>query len=198
MSTIEGTWRSAWWYRISLAVVYRCAWVGVVSASDRRQASERLRSQILRRVGVWPWAMTVATLMVAGLCTIHVAWADTAQAEDASPDDAIVVTKVITGKVSAINPKDRFLTVIYQQEKEKGVEYELLLTLADKVELQHKQNLNELKYGDTIKVTYAEKQQEAKRQTPDGAMEHYTKVLSREATVIAFLKPHMPGAMKSE
>ena len=125
----------------------------------------------------------------------RLAWADTteAQGQGEGEDGVVVVTKQITGKVSAINPREHFLTVIYEQMKEQGVEYEMLLSFTDDVELQYKRDLNELKYGDTIRVSYEEKQQEAKRQTADGKTERYTKILAREAKVITFMKSQMTG-----
>ena len=123
----------------------------------------------------------------------RLAWADTTEAQGQGEDGVVVVTKQITGKVSAINPREHFLTVIYERVKEHGVEYEMLLSFTDDVELEYKRNLSELKYGDTVRVSYEEKQQEATRQTADGKTERYTKILAREAKVITFMKPQMTG-----
>ena len=124
--------------------------------------------------------------------------AATEPAQDPGGSHEALVTKEVTGTVSAISPTDRMLTVIYQQDKAKGIENEILLTLADDVEVRYKRTLSEFKYGDTVRVSYVEKQAPAERQTPDGKMEHFTRVVSREATVIAFLKPQTTGALTNE
>ena len=195
------------------------SWCVIPVIGTTPSASRRLRGFTLRRFGLPPhqnlWCGGVRGRLAAA---IAIASASTvlllsipAQAEQPKgmlqgaaeqtqqqEDNAIVVTKEITGKVSAINPMYHFLTVIYQQEKEKGVEYELLLNFKDNVELRFKRALSELQFGDTIRVSYDEKQEEAERQTTDGKTEHYTKVLSRQAKVITFLKPRAIGLVTNE
>ena len=126
-------------------------------------------------------------------------FAEPAEHAAAKPEDtAIIITKEVTGKVSAINTRGHFLTLIYQQDKAHGVENEILLTFQDDLKLQLLRDLRELKFGDTIKVSYEEKQQDAERKTEDGKSEPFTKVLSRDAKVIMFVKPKSMGLVTNE
>lgn len=143
-------------------------------------------------------AAVVALACVLGIIRGPIALAATDPAQAPKSGNEVLVTKEVTGTVSAISPKDRMLTVIYQQDKAKGVENEILLALAEDVEVRYKRTLSEFKYGDTVRVSYVEKQAAAERQTPDGKTEHFTKVVSREATVIAFLKPQTTGVLTNE
>jgi len=96
-------------------------------------------------------------------------------------EDEVKITreiKEIQGEISAIG-KD-YISIVYQREREKGVEYEIWLPLdKDNVRLIHKESLEELKVGDFIRVQYEEVTKEYKE-----------KVRSfRKVKTISFIKP---------
>jgi len=102
-------------------------------------------------------------------------------------DDIVAVPKVVSGEVSAIS--SNFINIIYEKNSKKGVEYEMPMKVDSDVQLKHKLELKEIKVGDTVLVRYDEMQQEAERPKKNGTMEQYTKVLSRHARLITFLRP---------
>ncbi|RKY30981.1 MAG: hypothetical protein DRP68_05555 [Candidatus Omnitrophota bacterium] len=96
-------------------------------------------------------------------------------------EDEVKITreiKEIQGEISAIG-KD-YISIVYQREREKGVEYEIWFPLdKDNVRLIHKESLEELKVGDFIRVQYEEITKEYKE-----------KVRSfRKVKTISFIKP---------
>ena len=174
---------------------------GIPSRRRRRFMPHRMRSLLLLAVICLPLYECSALAAEGAVALVKgVAASPQAPAKSKSPveDTSVIVTKEVVGKLSAINPKDHMLTVIYQQDKQHGVENEIFLSLQDDVELRSLRNLHDLKFGDTIKVSYDEQQQDAERKTEDGKSEHYTKVLSREAKMITFIKSKSTGLVTNE
>lgn len=131
-----------------------------------------------------------------GFCLLY--GTSTAKAELAHQmeEDVVVVTKEISGKVSAIS--SRFLTLEYASDAKKGVSNEMYLTFGDDVKLRYARSLSEIKFGDTISVQYEEKQRPLERRGPDGGFKRETQVLSRQAKAITFLKAARTGLVSGD
>ena len=72
------------------------------------------------------------------------------------PDEAVVVTKHISGQLSVIRP--HYLAVEYKQDDDKHIGYEMAFPIDEHVEFfGPKRSLDELEVGDTVRVTYEEK-----------------------------------------
>lgn len=85
--------------------------------------------------------------------------------------------KEVQGEISAI-AKDS-ISIIYQRDAEKGIEYEIVLPLEEKnVQLVHKNNLNQFKAGDLVEVQYEEITEEYKEGQKS----------KRSANIIRFVK----------
>lgn len=134
--------------------------------------------------------------LVTGCWVLCGAAISSAEAPHGAEDDIQVVTKQITGKVSALSPA--FINIVYQADKDNGIEYEMFLSLDQDVELRSKQHLSEIEVGDTVAVTYDEQQQRAKRQAQDGSVKFDTHIVARKATAIAFLKTAKKGLVSGE
>lgn len=87
-------------------------------------------------------------------------------------------TNRIRGKVSGLG-KD-FISVVYGQDKEKGIDYEMFLPIDKNIQIQHKKNLGEIKIGDAVSVLYEDTVSEDARGE---------KKMERKAKVISFIKP---------
>lgn len=103
----------------------------------------------------------------------------TVLAKDKEKKEKVVKTSsgVVSGEISSISEK--FISVVYEKDKGKGIEYEILVPIDKDVKIEHKQNLSELKIGDRVSIQYEDTTVEDsdKRET-----------LKRKATVIRFVK----------
>jgi hypothetical protein len=72
-----------------------------------------------------------------------------------APEDAKVAVKQVTGEVSLI--RQGSISVVYQRDDKKAMDYEMVLPLDKNVRLAHKRSVNELQVGDTVRVTYEER-----------------------------------------
>jgi len=111
-------------------------------------------------------------------------------------ENVVVVTKEMSGKVSAIS--SRFLTLEYASDAKKGVSNEMYLTFGDDVKLRHTRSLGDLKFGDTVSVQYEEKQRPMERRGHDGSFKREMQVLSRQAKAITFLKAARTGLVSGD
>ncbi len=100
-------------------------------------------------------------------------------AEDKEKKEKIVKTasSVVSGEISGIS--ENFISVVYETDKEKGIEYEVLVPIDKDVKIEHKKSLSELKIGDRVSIRYEDTTVEdsKKRQT-----------LKRKAKVIRFVR----------
>lgn len=74
---------------------------------------------------------------------------------DSEKKEEVVLNKsmgTITGTISAVSSDS--ISVAYHEDKAKGIEYEMLLPLDKTFNIENKKGLNELKIGDTVKITY--------------------------------------------
>jgi len=73
---------------------------------------------------------------------------------DAQQDgnDVVKENKVKTGKVSFVNSK--FISIIDSVDEAAGYEHEILMYLDQNVETISKENISEIKEGDTIQIHY--------------------------------------------
>ncbi len=62
--------------------------------------------------------------------------------------------KEVEGPISGIG-KD-YISIIYQKDDNDGIDYEIMLPLSEDMAMEHKQNLANLKVGDTVRVQYEE------------------------------------------
>jgi len=95
----------------------------------------------------------------------------------------------VIGEISAMGKN--FIALIYERDKEKGTEYEMLLPIDAGIKLEHKKNMSELQVGDTVTIQYE-----------DTAFEdaNMAKKMERKAQVISFVRaavkkpepPHPP------
>jgi hypothetical protein len=96
-----------------------------------------------------------------------------------------VETKTITGEVGGIGRK--FISIIYK--KEQGTDYELAIRVPEDVKLVRKKSFKSIAAGDTVRVEYKEATQDYEELQPDGSVEKKTKIISRTATKITFMRP---------
>lgn len=94
--------------------------------------------------------------------------------------------KEVQGEVSGIGYG--LISIVYQRDAEKGTAEEILLPLDEVEQIIHKQNINQINVGDTVRIQYDEITQE----TEDGP------TVLRKAKVINFIKPAAPLPMESE
>jgi len=120
----------------------------------------------------------------------------TADTSQEPADDAVVVTREVTGTVSAITPQ--FINVVYSSDKKAGIEYEMPLAIGKDVELRYKRSLHEIKFGDTVSVKFDEKQRTVTPQGGDGRRKVETQVVSREVQRITFLKTATQGLVSGD
>lgn len=60
----------------------------------------------------------------------------------------------ITGEISGISK--HYLSVVYDRDLTKGIEYELLLPIDKDMQIKNKKSVSELNVGDTISMQYEE------------------------------------------
>ena len=92
--------------------------------------------------------------------------------------------KEVQGTISAIGKN--YISVVYNTDTAKGVEYEMMLPFDENIKFEYKKNLKEFAVGDTIKITYEE--------TTEGKGDKA--VTKRKAAVISFISP-APGPLQS-
>ena len=86
--------------------------------------------------------------------------------------------KEVQGEISGITK--RSISIVYDRDNKKGVEYEMLLPFAQEgIKVEHKKNLSEFSQGDTVLVSYEEVIEEN---------EKAEKKEDRRAKVISFIK----------
>lgn len=83
----------------------------------------------------------------------------------------------ITGEITRIGKNS--ISVLYNQDKENGIEYEMVIPIDNNVGLEHLKSLNNLKVGDQISIQYE-----------DTVLEQSDKSekIERKASVISFIK----------
>ena len=114
-----------------------------------------------------------------------------AQAEQGKEEDkAVVVLKEVQGEVSALT--SNFISIIYERDKEKGIDYEIALPIDENMRLVHKRSLKQIQLGDIVRVKYKEKRKECEEVGEDGTLKRKTKVIERKAAVITFVRPKRP------
>ena len=114
------------------------------------------------------------------------AWAATSAEEEMSEkEEETVKVGTLTGTVSSVGKN--FINVEYT--KSKGNAYERFLPLSDKVRLENFQSLNELRFGDKVRVQY----QETYKEDKNGKKV----VLKTVATDIALLKESQQQGLRS-
>ncbi len=107
-------------------------------------------------------------------------------------DEPAVEVKEILGEVSGIGSK--FVVVVYRRDVEKGIDYEMLFTMdKNEVEIAQARDLSKISIGDTVKIQYEEKTEQADKVNEDGVVERVTKVTERKATKITFISPPQKG-----
>ncbi len=63
-------------------------------------------------------------------------------------------TKELTGTISGISIDS--ISLVYKEDKQKGIEYEILLPLNSDIEIQHKKSLKDFNVGDMASVAFDE------------------------------------------
>ena len=128
---------------------------------------------------------TDATTTTTTTTTTDATAADTA----AASKDAEVVTapvqKEVQGEISDIG-KD-YISIVYNQDTEKGIEYEMRLPIDENIKFEHRKNLKEFVVGDIIKVEFE-----------DAAQAEAGKVkLKRKVKVVSFVGPSAKKSLVS-
>lgn len=103
-------------------------------------------------------------------------------AAEEDEEDALITVKHITGEVSIIRP--HYLSVVYKQDAETRMEYEMVFPMNKDVEFFHKKSLDDIEVGDTVRVTYEEK-----TWTTEDGMER----MKRKAKEVWFVRPAKKG-----
>jgi hypothetical protein len=85
-------------------------------------------------------------------------------------------TKEVQGEVSMIG-RD-YISVVYMRDLDKGIEYEMQLPIDEDLSFIHARDLNEIKVGDIVRVTYEEVTEEYQDESKT----------SRKGKVINFVK----------
>jgi hypothetical protein len=131
-------------------------------------------------------------LMVRGAMVLFLlCWITIGQAEEGKGEiKTIRIAKQIQGKISGIG-KD-YITICYERDKEKGIEYEMLLPIEKDIKLVHKSSLSEIWVDDTVKISYEETQGEYEVVGKEGIKERRTKVIARQAKMITFVRREIP------
>ncbi len=93
------------------------------------------------------------------------------------------VSNGVNGEISGIGKN--YISVVYGRDKEKGVDYEMLLPIDKNIQVEHKKSLGDMKVGDTVSVAYEDVITEdfSKKQT-----------MKRKAKVVTFVKSAPPQA----
>lgn len=118
-----------------------------------------------------------------------------AHAQEEKEEEAMVVVKEVSGKVSAI--RSNFITIVYKKNVEKGIEYEIDFPIDKDVRVVHKKSLSEIKAGDMVIVKYEQEQKEDEVIKDDGSIERIIKIIGRKAKVITFIRATKKGVLSS-
>lgn len=95
--------------------------------------------------------------------------------------------KEVQGEVVSIS-KD-YISVLYNRDSKKGIEYEMLLPIDENTKLERIKNIKELNVGDTINIEYEEESI-----IPDkGEVK-----ASRKAKLVSFVAPAPKGLVSME
>ena len=111
--------------------------------------------------------------------------ADTAAASKDAKAVTAPVQKEVQGEISDIG-KD-YISIVYNQDTEKGIEYEMRLPIDENIKFEHRKNLKEFVVGDIIKVEF-----EDAAQAEAGKVE-----LRRKVKVISFVSPSAKKSLVS-
>jgi len=93
--------------------------------------------------------------------------------------------KEVQGTISAIGKN--YISVVYNRDTDKGVEYEMMLPFDENVEFAYKHNIKEFAIGDTVKIQFED--------TTEGKGD--MAVTKRKAKVISFVSPAPPAPPQS-
>ncbi|MEA3437057.1 MAG: hypothetical protein U9R43_11370 [Thermodesulfobacteriota bacterium] len=103
----------------------------------------------------------------------------TVVAKDKEKKEKVIktVSGVVSGEISSIS--ENFISVVYENDKEKGIEYEMLVPIDKDVKIEHKASLSELNIGDRVSIQYE-----------DATVEDSDKrqMLKREAKIVRFIR----------
>ena len=104
------------------------------------------------------------------------------QAKEGGEQVVSAEIKQVQGQVSSLTPakNPEYIGVDYQEDKETGVAYEIVLAIDKNIKLEHKRSLADIAVGDSVDVTY----EEATVTTAEGQQQ-----TRRTAKVISFVKP---------
>ena len=109
------------------------------------------------------------------------------QAQEAEEEEEIIIVmKEVSGEVGAISSS--LITIIYNRDEEKKIEYEIDLPIDKDIRIVHKRRLSDISIGDIVRVKYEERQKEEQIQK-EGIAETKTKVIGRKAKVVTFIRP---------
>jgi hypothetical protein len=144
--------------------------------------------------------MVIGLVTALLLCSVTIAESQQSKSEGRRQGEGeepiIILTKEVSGKVSAITP--HLIVIVYKEDKEKHAEYEIDIPIGKDVTLAHTKTLNAIGIGDTVYVTYEERQKEYEAIGKDGTVKLMTKVIGREAKIITFIKPKITGLRSGE
>lgn len=99
-----------------------------------------------------------------------------AEAPKAEPPKEEMARKSMTGEVAGISPS--FIAVVYDKDDKSA--YEMALNLDPKVKIVGKKNINEIRVGDTVTVSYDERFQKDEKGD--------TRINGRKVTAISFIR----------
>ncbi len=113
----------------------------------------------------------------------------TGAAKDTEKKEKIIKTASggVAGTVSGITKN--YISVLYDQDKEKNIDYEMLLPVDKDVQLEYKNSLSEIKVGDRVSVQYEDTTTENSEKE---------KTLKRKAKVVTFVGPAPPAPPEPE
>lgn len=98
-------------------------------------------------------------------------------AAEAGPAAPKTATGSVTGEITVIGRNT--ISVLYSEDKGKGIEYEMVVPIDSDIRLEHKKNITDFKVGDTVTINYED--------TTTGDSDKNLKT-ERKAKVISFVK----------
>ncbi|MBI3602454.1 MAG: hypothetical protein HY209_06130 [Candidatus Omnitrophica bacterium] len=152
---------------LKTVIVLVCGWSGIACAQS-------INSQ------------TNTTTQTTNATAAAVTDTTTAATQDSGGAIATSGQKEIQGEVSAIGKG--YISIVYERDTAKGIEYEMMLPLDENIQFQHKKSLKEFAIGDTVKVRFEDATEE-----DNAKVQH----LKRKARVISFVSsaaPTPPGS----
>jgi hypothetical protein len=118
------------------------------------------------------------TFVILFFAVVNISFAqnEASKKEDKDKPRVTTVIKELQGELSGIGHNS--LSITYQRDTEKGIEYDMLFYLDKKnIKLQHKKSLSEINLGDMVNVSYDEVNEET-----DGGIK--TKRIAKEVSFI--------------